>query len=74
MVVIRSYAFFSGPLFGAPASVQQRGFGFLSCIDARPLFPCGAVFGAPTSFGSSEGWPTTSIPSLEERLDDHQPT
>ena len=74
MVIVCPYAFFSGPLFGAPASVQQRGFGFLYSIDARPRLPCGAVLGAPTSFGSPEGWPTTSIPSLEERLDDHQPT
>ena len=59
--LLRPYASASGPLFGAPASVQARGFA--PCrADARARISCGSLFGAPIGFGPSEGWPTTSKP------------
>lgn len=61
-------------LFGAQRSSGRQGF--RSCRHWRPVVVTlrGAASGAPVNICLSEGWPTTSIPSLEERLDDHQPT
>jgi hypothetical protein len=73
-VHLRPYASASGPLFGAQRSSGRQGF--RSCRHWRPVVVTlrGAASGAPVNICLSEGWPTTSIPSLEERLDDHQPT
>lgn len=73
-VVFPSYASPSGPLIGALAPVGVR----LHCSEChwRPVTEklCRSVPGAPAILLLAGGCPTTSIPSLEERLDDHQPT
>ena len=67
----RLYARNSGPLFGAQSTSDSQGFPGLNW---RPAQPSGYGRGPGELSGSPEGWPSTSIPSLEERLDDHQPT
>jgi hypothetical protein len=59
------------PSLGPKAPVIDRVF--LACTGAR-LQLSGYGRGPGELSGSPEGWPSTSIPSLEERLDDHQPT
>ena len=60
--LLRPYASASGPLFGAPASVQQEGFTLFCRADARICRLLAVMSGAPTNFGPSEGWPSTSKP------------
>ena len=60
--LLRPYASASGPLFGAPASVLQRGFGLIAELTPGHCFPCGAVSGAPAGLGLLEGWTSTSNP------------
>ena len=71
--ISRLYAFARGPLFGAQAPARRRVY--TPKRTGAQRFPhLAEITGVPSGFGPPEGWPTTSIPSLEERLDDHQPT
>ena len=72
--LLRPYASASGPLFGAPASVQARGFDLLSALTPEPGFPVNSRSGPRLASALRRGGPPPRNPSLEERLDDHQPT
>jgi hypothetical protein len=68
------------PLIGAPAPVVAAAFGLFRSHSALvPMVPRVSIRGTvrPTGLAfrpGPEGWTSTSTPSLEERLDDHQPT
>ena len=74
MSVYRFYARNSGPLFGALASVQQRSFGSCAALTPGPCAPVAPGLGPQRIPVRWRGGPPPRIPSLEERLDDHQPT
>ena len=73
-VHLRPYASASGPLFGAQRSSGGQEFALLAPLAPGRGDALRSCVRGPGEPRSPEGWPTTSIPSLEERLDDHQPT
>ena len=66
-----SYALYSGPLFGALASVKQRSFDFCAALSPGSCTLAELDPGPQWITIRWRGGPPPRIPSLEERLDDH---